>query len=166
MAQWLREALMVLSSCDGETALGLFLDLSMAIQGSDFGTLQVYRKELRVLEIVRQRGFKPDYLRAFRSVSGSSPCSCGRALMTRKPIVVFDAELDPDFAPYWPVAQKAGYRGVHSFPVIAEGQLVGVISTHFRVPRLPVPTKMLLATSFVQQSAEILARHVPFFAPS
>ena len=139
--------------------------LAMAIQGSDFGTLQVYRRELRVLEIVRQRGFKPDYLRAFRSISASSPCSCGRALMTRKPIVVFDAELDPDFAAYWPVVEKAGYRGVHSFPVIAESQVVGVISTHFRVPQLPVPTNMLLATSLVQQSSEILAHHVPSFRP-
>ena len=162
-ARWMHESLTLLSSCDADTALGFFLDLVIATQGSDFGNLQIYRKEKRVLEIVRQRGFKPDFLDAFRYVSANSPCCCGRALTTRKPIVVTDAEHDSDFAPYWPVVQEAGYRAVQSFPLIAGGEVVGVVSTHFRAPGPPVATDMYLATSLVHQAVEILACHEPHF---
>ena len=164
-ARWLGESLSLLSSCDRETALGIFLDLVMAIQGSDFGNLQIYRSEQRTLEIVRQRGFKPDFLDAFRSGSADSPCCCGRALRTRKPIVVLDAEHDTDFAAYWPVVEKAGYRAVQSFPLIARSQVIGVVSTHFRAPGRPVPTNMHIANLFVHLAVEILMRHEPHFRP-
>ena len=161
--RWLRESLTLLSSCDGDRALSLFLDLAMAIQGSDFGNLQVYRKDRRALEIVRQRGFDPDFLHAFRYVTATDACSCGRALMVRKPIVVSDAESDADFSVYWPVVRQAGYRGVQSFPIIAGDELIGVVSTHFRAPGLPPATSMNLASLFVHQSADVLVRKTPNF---
>ena len=159
-ARWLRESMSLLSSCDGDTALGIFLDLTIAIQGSDFGNIQVYREDQRRLEIVGQRGFNPDFLRAFKYVSGDDPCSCGRALMMRKPIVVLDAEHDTDFAAYWSIVKEAGYRAVTSFPVIAGDQVVGVVSTHFRAPGAPSATNMYVANLFVHQAAKVLARHM------
>lgn len=46
------------------------------------------------LRIVAEPGFDQDFPAGFTSVTSRSPCACGRALMTRKPVVVRDVQND------------------------------------------------------------------------
>jgi GAF domain-containing protein len=159
MTPLLREASNLGSYCDTETALNLILDLALALQQADFGNVQLYRQERRVLEIVRQRGFTSDFLKAFEYVSADDSCACGLALKVRYPIVVPDVEQDIEFAPYWPVIREAGYRAVQSYPMISKaGQPVGVISTHFRKPGMPSAVNIYATSLLARQSAELIAR--------
>lgn len=131
----------------------------MALHQADFGDLQLFRPEKRALEIVRHRALPATFLETFRTVSASDPCACGRALQTRKTIAVRDTNEDPEFAPYRAVAKSAGFRAVQSTPIISgEGQVVGVLSTHFRHAHIPSAASLRVTSLYARQAAEILVR--------
>jgi two-component sensor histidine kinase len=149
-----------LISCeDVGSAVNITLDATIGLHEADFGTFQVMRPESHDLEIVAQRGFEEDFLEAFRSVSADDPCACGRALREQKPIVIKDVTKDDGFASYRKIALEAGYRAVVALPMVSgEGDFRGVLSTHFRKPRLPSYTQLHVGTLYARQAAEILAR--------
>ena len=57
--------------------------------------------------------------------------------MTRR-VIIEDVETDPGYEPYREAAGSAGYRAVQSTPLVGRGgELLGVLSTHYRGPRRP-----------------------------
>src|SRR5205085_4410640 len=66
--------------------------------------------------------------------------------------VVEDVTTDERFARYRSMARKVGFRAVHSTPVLTRrGEVLGVLSVHFKTSRRPTNTEMLLA--------DLCARH-------
>src|SRR5690242_15200083 len=65
-----------------------------------------------VLKIDAQRGFDRDFLDYFREVSAADDSAGGRALRSRKRIIIEDVELDAPYEALRPVARAAGYRAV------------------------------------------------------
>jgi two-component sensor histidine kinase len=149
-----------LISCeDVQSAVNITMDAAIELHQADFGTFQVLRSESHDLEIVAQRGFKEDFLEAFRSVSADDPCACGRALREQKPIIIKDVIKDNEFTPYREIALEAGYRAVVAMPMVSgDGEFSGVLSTHFRKPRIPSSPQLHVGTLYARQAAEILAR--------
>jgi len=149
-----------LISCeDVRSAVNITLDAAIELHEADFGTFQLLRPKNHDLEVVAQRGFKEDFLQAFRSVSADDPCACGRALREQKPILVKDVIKEAEFAPYHKIALEAGYRAVVAIPMVtSEGEISGVLSTHFRKPHLPSSTQLHVGTLYARQAAEILVR--------
>lgn len=140
-------------------ALDDILDEIINFHNADFGNVQLYRPQSRTLEIARQRGFKPEFLKTFETVSNIDPCACGRALRLNKPIVIESVDNDPEFVPYIKIAQAAGFRAVQSTPMItSDGKIVGVLSTHFRESKLPSDDQMLVTSLYASQAADILER--------
>lgn len=108
-----------LISCeDVQSAVNITMDAAIELHQADFGTFQVLRSESHDLEIVAQRGFKEDFLEAFRSVSADDPCACGRALRDQKPIIIKDVIKDNEFTPYREIALEAEYRAVVAMPMV------------------------------------------------
>ncbi|MBV8800295.1 MAG: GAF domain-containing protein [Alphaproteobacteria bacterium] len=114
------------------------LDDARALNGAEFGSFQLLSGS-RLL-IVAQRGFKAPFLRAFRTVANDEGSACGRALKTRKTVLIEDVEADLEFEPFRSVAREAGYRSVATTPLIAaDGYFMGVVATHFARVHRPTP---------------------------
>lgn len=104
----------------------------MEIDHASFGNIQVFNGDLGGLEIWAQRGFAASFLEYFKKVGPEDLCACGRAMRLRKRVNIPDIIADPFYKPYLDIAARAGFRSVQSTPILnANGELVGMLSTHF-----------------------------------
>ncbi len=134
------------------------LDATIELQQADFGTLQLYRPGPKMLEIVAQRGFRQEFLDHFASVDDSTSV-CGRAMLTRGRVIVEDVQSDPGFEPHLQVAVSAGFRAVQSTPLFSrQGELLGMISTHFRQPHRPSERELEFTDLYVKVAEELIQR--------
>jgi signal transduction histidine kinase len=134
------------------------LTATIEIQEADFGNLQLYNPELHALEIAAQRGFNAEFLEYFALVEHSS-AACGRAMQMRSRIIIEDVQTDPLFAPHRHIALSAGFRAVQSTPLFSQGgEILGMISTHFKNPHRPPDRELRLTDLYARQAAEIIER--------
>jgi hypothetical protein len=118
--------------------LDKLLQMMLAMQGTDLGNIQLVDRETESLVIVAQRGFGMDFLEHFRTVRMCDESACSRAMQARETVVIPDIDSDSLFAPHRDVAERAGFCAVQSTPLIsADGNLQGVLSTHFRSRHRP-----------------------------
>ena len=103
---------------------------ALRLTQSNKGNIQVFDGSSGCLTIEAHHGFDDNFLKAFRSVSAANGCACGRVIRSREPIVIADVLLDDEYFPYRQAAMEAGFRSVVSLPLIARGNIVGVISIH------------------------------------
>jgi len=140
-------------------AMEEILDVTIALQGADFGNVQLYEAETSTLHIVAQRGFSDDFLAKFRVVDANDDTACGRALRERSRVVIEDVDQDPAFAPYRAIATREGYRAVQSTPMLGrDGILKGMLSTHFRQPHVPAERDLQLTDLYVRLAADLVVR--------
>ncbi len=112
---------------------------TIALQDADFGNVQLYNSQTRLLELVAQRGFDPHFISRFKTVYEHSITSCGRAMQTGQRIIIEDVLTDPVYAPYRKAAAAAGYRAQQSTPLFSRsGELLSMITTHFCQPHHPL----------------------------
>src|SRR5690242_6698882 len=120
----------LLSELTFETATTRILHDAIALNGAEYGTLQLAADDKLLL--VCHKGFMRCFLDAFRVVVRDDGSACGRTLRSGKTVLLEDIERDRDFARFLPVAREAGFRSVISAPLLAHGnELVGVVATHF-----------------------------------
>jgi PAS domain S-box-containing protein len=145
--------------CDLASLLREVLDATIALQGADFGHIQLYDDQEEALEITAQRGFTQEFLDHFRRVHEFTDSSSGRALRQRQRVVIEDIAVDPLYAPLRPMAASAGFRAVQSTPLLARDgkQLVGMLSTHFRSVHRPTPRELRLLDLYARQAADVIA---------
>jgi DNA-binding response OmpR family regulator len=128
----------LLACNDLQTALEEVLDAAIALLEADMGNVQLFDPQARKLQIVAHRGFREDFLEHFRGVGTDPSAVCARAAQQGQPAIVEDVQTDPGFAPHRAIAASAGFRAVQSTPVTSrKGELLGVLSTHFRKPHRP-----------------------------
>jgi PAS domain S-box-containing protein len=140
-------------------AMEEILDATIALQGADFGNVQLYDAETSSLRIVAQRGFSDDFVAKFRVVDANDDTACGRALRERSRVVIEDVDKDSAFAPYRAIAAQAGYRAVQSTPMLGrDGILKGMLSTHFRQPHVPAARDLQLTDLYVRLAADLVVR--------
>jgi len=134
------------------------LEATIALQRADFGNVQLYNRQTETLEIVAQRGFGPEFLDYFRSVPPGMG-ACGLALRRRQRVIIEDTEADSAYAPCRAAAAAAGYRAVQSTPMFSrDGELLGMLSTHFWQPHRPSEWNLRLTDLYVQQAAGLIER--------
>ncbi|WP_395741744.1 PAS domain S-box protein [Prosthecobacter sp.] len=135
---------------------------TIAMLGADFGNVQLYDAEKRVLRIAVHRGFKKPFLDFFHEVSTKENAACGRALRAlraRERIIIEDVEKDAGFKPFRRVARAAGYRAVQSTPLFSQnGAPLGMISTHFRQPHRPAELELARLDFYAQAAASFIGR--------
>jgi PAS domain S-box-containing protein len=134
------------------------LDATIALQNADFGNIQLYDPETGTLEIVTQRGFGREFLEYFARVENGSTAR-GAALQRRGRVIVEDVHTDPAMLAHREIADRAGYRAVHSTPIFSRsGEPLGMISTHFRKPHRPSDHELRLTDLYAGQAAQTIER--------
>lgn len=137
------------------------LNATIELQGADFGNVQLYNQQTGELEIVAQRGFDQEFLDYFSSVVDNGDSACSRAMKRRERVIVEDVEADPDYESLRQIAAAAGYRAVQSTPLFdRNGELLGMLSTHFRRPHRPSERELRLTDLYAGQAAEIIGIRV------
>ena len=131
---------------------------TIQVQGADFGVVQLYDPEQGGLVIVAQRNFRASFLSHFALVRANDS-ACGRAVLYRRRVIIEDVEIDAGFVGYRHFAAEAGFRAVQSTPLISHsGELLGMLSTHFRRPHRPSDNELRLTDIYVRQAARMLER--------
>jgi DNA-binding CsgD family transcriptional regulator len=148
----------LLASSELRSLLDEVLHTTIALQNADFGNVQLYDRRRRTLEIVAQRGFRQDFLEHFDCVH-EGQAACGRALRRGERVVIEDVETDPEFEPHRAIAAAAGFRAMQSTPMFGRGgELLGMLSTHFRRPHRPSERERRLTDLYARKAAEMIER--------
>jgi PAS domain S-box-containing protein len=145
---------------DLHMGLGEVLAAAIDLLGADMGNIQLLDAKRGVLEIAVHRGFKQDYLDFFREISASDDAASGRALRSRRRVIIDDVDTDSAYAPYRTAARAAGVRAVQSTPLIGrDGAPLGTISTHSRSVHRPSEEELRRFDLYARQAADFIERY-------
>jgi hypothetical protein len=109
---------------------------ALSSQKADLGNFQLFDPVAGDLNIVMQRGFGMNFLNYFSRVNEQDGTVCARAMNHQSAVWIEDVYADPLFVEHYDIAHAAGFRAVHSVPVISSNQkFLGVLSAHYRTPR-------------------------------
>jgi PAS domain S-box-containing protein len=132
------------------------LHTAMAIEETDLGLLSLYDPEQKRLAVAASLGFDDELLESLERL-GPIDDLHGSSFRERRRHVVEDVETDMMNAPYRKMARQAGYRAIHSTPLIARsGEVVGVLSTHFREPHQPTERVKRLIDLCAHQAVDFI----------
>ena len=135
------------------------LKMAVEVTGADMGNIQVLDGAEGVLRIKAQRGFKRPFLDFFARVQDGPGSSCGAAMQLAEPVIVEDVRISPIFAgtASLDVLLDAGVQACQSTPVVSPaGQVVGMLSTHYRKPMRPTDRDLELIGQLAAQAAAFL----------
>jgi PAS domain S-box-containing protein len=129
------------------------LETAVAAQDADYGLVWLHERETGNLVVRASRNFDGEALRYFSRVTpGPAGGAAGNAFASHCRWIIEDVESDPGFEPFRQGARTAGFRAVHSTPIVtSSGELLGVISVHFARKHHPSRRDM--------QVADVCARH-------
>jgi two-component system CheB/CheR fusion protein len=143
---------------DLQTALEEILQSSIRLMRADFGDVQLYDAERKVLRLVALHGFDEPFVETFRVVGADDDTACGRAIRTGKRVIIEDLEQDELFAPYREAA-AVEYRSVQATPLFdRDGGLLGMLSTHWRAPHQPSEQDLLTLDLYARQAINFIIR--------
>ena len=140
------------------SALCEVLAHAIEISGADMGNLQTLDRQTNSLHIVVQSGFSTQFLEFFDRVEHNQG-SCGTALARGQRVIVDDVAEATIFSgtESGEIVIGEGVRAVQSIPLItASGQLMGVMSTHFRAAKPPLQKLFQITDAFAQGVAELI----------
>ena len=127
----------ITASLDLQLVLNILLVHVTAQLKVDAADVLLFHKHLKTLEYTAGRGFRTGIVKTARIRSGEG--FAGRAAMERQIVQVLDSALvqeDPHCAALWAGEGFAAYYGV---PIIAKGQVKGVLEVFHRTPLTPDP---------------------------
>jgi len=151
-------SLQLFASLDLDLVLTQHLDATLNLLHADMGNIQLYDPHREVLEIVCQRGFDAEYLEYFRDVCVDMGTSYSRALKSGQRVIIEDVQADPECAPHAQILAAAGVQAVQSTPLMdSQGQLLGVLSTHFRQPHRPSERELRMLDLYVPMVSAMIA---------
>ena len=136
------------------------LGAAIALMGADFGNIQLLDPSGSHLQIVAHRGFPDWWLQYWNRVSEGHG-ACGTALAHGERVIVEDITQSPIFVgtDVLEIQLRAGVRAVQSTPLITRsGVPLGMISTHYAVPRRPPERALRLLDLLVRRTVEIIER--------
>ena len=141
------------SGFDLGIGLQAVVDTFAELHGADHGLLSLYDEASGLLFPAASTGFAPETLLLLGEMDPGLPANvCGRAFTSGQRAVVQDIDADLEFAAARPIAWMAGFRAVHSVPILRRsGGTIGVLSAFFAGCHLP--------TDAERQIADICALH-------
>ena len=124
-----------LVSAARRAVLSSALDAALHLTGAPKGNLQLLDPETGALHIRVHRGFGPAFLGFFNSVD-CGHAACGTALEQGGQVVVEDVRSSPIFSPAALKTMLDAYAlSVQSTPIMSHSRVIGMLSTHYDVPR-------------------------------
>ncbi|RIK88575.1 MAG: hypothetical protein DCC67_00560 [Planctomycetota bacterium] len=138
---------------DLHSALVAVVQTLVRVHGAQAGLVALHDPESGYLKTAASVGFSRRGQQLLGNVlPGMLAGARGSAFATGRRAVVEDVESDPRFEAYRAAAREAGFRAVHSTPILTRtGDLLGALSVHFAQRRVP--------TRREEQFADLCARH-------
>ena len=137
------------------------LDAAMALMSSDMASMQLFDSERNRLRLLAWKGFHPQSAVFWQWVNLDSASTCGLALSAGSRVVVPDTETcdfmagTSDLDEY----RRSNIRAVQSTPLISRsGQLLGMISTHWRAAYQPTESALRRLDVLARQAADLIER--------
>lgn len=137
------------------------LQTAIALMSSDMGSLQKLYPERGDLCLLAWEGFDPQSAAFWEWVRPASTSTCGMALRSKERVTVPDTETCDFMAGTEDLdaCRKSGIRAVQSTPLISRhGNIVGMISTHWRDPHQPGERDIRLLDVLARQAADLIER--------
>ena len=155
----------LISEADAAALYEKVVDAATAIMRSDFASMQMLHPERGrggELRLLTFRGFTPQAAKLWEWVGLDCPgTTCGAALRTGRRVIAPDVEKcdfmadTEDLEMY----RQTGIRACQTTPLLSRsGNLVGMISTHWRNPRQPTERELRLLDLVARQAADIIER--------
>jgi len=143
------------------TALQAILETAVAVCDASFGSINLYDPDAEALVIKAHVGFDEEALAKVRILRpGRDPGACAKSFETGRRMSVSDTETDPCFEGIRDFARHLGIRSVHSMPIVTRGgEAVGVLSVHFKEPRMPTTSQMQLVEVCARHAADAIETH-------
>ena len=149
----------LLACADLDAALNEVLDATISLLNADMGNVQLLNPQNGMLEIVAHRGLGPQFLEHFQCVSLDEGTACGRAMKGGERVVIEDVQADIGHLPHLQVARLENWHGVQSTPLMARnGELLGMLSTHYRRPHLPAERDLRILDLYARQATDFIER--------
>jgi PAS domain S-box-containing protein len=145
---------------DLKPVLTAVVDTAIVTTGADFGNIQLLDPASGDLKIAAQRGFPRWWIKFWDHVSKGQGV-CGTALERGTRVIVEDVEKCEVFAGTSALKMqlKAGVRAVQSTPLISRsGKLLGMFSTHYKMPHRPNERALSLLDLLARQAADLIER--------
>jgi PAS domain S-box-containing protein len=137
------------------------LDAAMSLMSSDMASMQLLYPERSQLRLLAWKGFHPQSASFWEWVHLDSASTCGLALGAGCRVVVSDIETcdfmagTADLDEY----RRSDIRAVQSTPLVSRsGQLLGMISTHWREPHQPTERALRRLDVLARQAADLIER--------
>jgi len=146
---------------DSEAIYTQIVDAAIALLHADMGSLQRFQPETAELLVLASRGFDPSAAKAWKRVSVRTGTVCAEALRRGERVIVHDVRQS-DFLKnrkMLEIFRRCHVRAVQSTPLISrDGQLVGMLSNHWREPHRPSVRELRLLDVLGRQAADLLER--------
>ena len=121
------------------------------------GYLQMFDEQANALEMMAGVGFRQDFYDDFRYVLPTTVSVCAASWRSGARRIVEDIAAEPQFASLVPAASAHGFRAVQSTPLFdRDGELMGMISTHFDRPHRPTDAQPRLLDMYLQHASRII----------
>ncbi len=136
------------------------VDAAIAITAADMGNVQLLDQGSGTLKIVASRGFETPFLRFFDAVHAGQG-ACGTAMQRGARVLIEDVATSPVFVgtAALEVLLAAGVRAVQLTPLVSRaGRVVGMLSTHYRVPHSPADRDLHVVDLLARQAADWIER--------
>jgi PAS domain S-box-containing protein len=137
------------------------LRAAMELMASDAACLQMLAADNTSLTLLAWTNFHPDCVPFWQRVATGAGSTCSKALSDNQRVVVADVEASEFIAGTQEQLEyrRAGVRGVQSTPLRSRaGRLLGMLSTHWRMPHTPTEDDFRFFDVLARQAADLIER--------
>lgn len=149
---------------DSQALYERIADAAVAMMRSDFASMQLLESQpgnTGELLLLAFRGFSAASAQLWKRISAGAGTSCAAALRAGKRVIVPDIDecevitRPEDRGAY----RDAGIRAMQSTPLLSRtGQIVGMISTHWRQVHAPAERELRMFDVLARQAADLIER--------
>ena len=151
---------------DVEALYAKLVDVARIIMRADFASMQQFFPHLGPrgeLKLIGHFGFTEQAAKFWAWVRADSACTCGVAIARRQRVIVEDVE-NTDFLAGTKDQEQllaAGIRSAQTTPLLSRrGELVGMITTHWKVPHRPSERDLRLLDILARLATDLIERKV------
>lgn len=133
------------------------LDEAIQADGAASGKIRVRDPGSQGLRTCAHRGLSYEYLERFGMKEPDDRTLCAEVIRRRRRVVVPDISRDGQRQELAEQARSDGFKGMQSTPIVSSaGEIVGTLTTLFRVPHRPSRSAELVLDYCARKAADII----------
>jgi two-component system CheB/CheR fusion protein len=149
----------LLTDHDLAAMLARVLSACMELLGASKGNVQLFDETAETFALGAVSGFSPQFVEYVQDARARSTTAWRIALEQRRRVVIEDLNQRAELAELAKVFAKEGVRALQSTPICGhDGQVLGMLSTHFAEPHRPSERELRLLDLYIQQAERVIER--------